>query len=153
IRDGILAVSGTLDATMFGPGTLDENSNRRSIYLTVKRSRLVPMMQMFDAPEAIQSIGVRSTTTVATQALAMMNSPFVRKRAEQFALRIRPKDAAGLPQAVDDAHVHAVGHRPSAAERDRMLAFINQQLESYGKNPKALDLALADFCQVLMCSN
>ncbi|MBL8793254.1 MAG: DUF1553 domain-containing protein [Planctomycetia bacterium] len=152
IRDGLLAVSGALDVTMYGPGTLDENSLRRSVYLTVKRSKLVPMMQMFDAPEAIQSIGVRSTTTVATQALAMMNSPFVRKRAEQLAARIRPKDAAGLPQAVDDAYLTAVGRRATTAERDRMVSFINQQIES-NKNPKALDLALADVCQVLLCSN
>lgn len=153
IRDGLLAVSGSLDTTMFGPGTLDENSARRSVYLTVKRSKLVPMMQMYDAPEAIQSIGVRSTTTVATQALAMMNSPFVRKRAEQLAVRIRPKDAAGLPQAVDDAYLTALGRRATTAERERMVAFINQQVESAGKNPKALDLALADVCQVLLCSN
>jgi hypothetical protein len=153
IRDSLLAVSGTLDLGMYGPGTLDENSNRRSIYLTVKRSRLVPMMQMYDAPEAIQSIGVRSTTTVATQALAMMNSPFVRKRAEQFALRIRPKDHADLAKAIEDAYATALGRKPGDAERARMLAFIERQVESYGKNPKALELALADGCQVLLCSN
>src|SRR5262249_57286613 len=104
IRDAILAVSGMLDLKPYGAGTLDENSTRRSVYLTVKRSRLVPLMQMFDAPEAIQSVGVRPTTTVATQALAMMNSPFVRQRADKFAQRIRPKSAEELGQAVEAAY-------------------------------------------------
>jgi hypothetical protein len=153
IRDGMLAVSGSLDATMYGPGTLDENGLRRSVYLTVKRSRLVPLMQMFDAPEAIQSIGGRQTTTVATQALALMNSPFVRQRAEQLAQRVQPKSAEELPKAVDDAYRIALARLPSAAERERMLGYVAQQIESHGKDPKALDLALPDFCQVLLCLN
>src|SRR5262249_20245945 len=49
IRDSLLYVSGMLDETMLGPGTLDENSRRRSIYFTVKRSKLMPMMTVFDA--------------------------------------------------------------------------------------------------------
>ena len=52
IRDAMLAVRGTLDATMFGPGTLDEAQRRRSIYFTIKRSQLIPMMMLFDAPDA-----------------------------------------------------------------------------------------------------
>ena len=51
IRDALLAVAGTLDPKMYGPGTLDGNSPRRSVYLTVKRSQLIPLLQMFDAPE------------------------------------------------------------------------------------------------------
>jgi hypothetical protein len=153
IRDALLAVSGSIDLTMYGQGSLDENNLRRSVYLTVKRSRLVPMMQMFDAPEAIQSIGARQTTTVATQALAMMNSPFVRQRAEKFAQRVRPKEAGGLAQAIDDAYLMALGRKPQEAERMRMIDFVQRQLESHGKNPKALDLALSDVCQVLLCSN
>ena len=57
IRDNMLSVSGALDAKMFGPGTLDEASKRRSIYFTVKRSKLIPMMQIFDAPDASGGIG------------------------------------------------------------------------------------------------
>ncbi len=91
IRDALLAVSGTLDMAMYGPGSLDVNNPRRSIYLKVKRSQMVPLMQMFDAPEAIQSIGERSTTTVATQSLAFLNSPLVRQRADKLAQQVRPK--------------------------------------------------------------
>jgi hypothetical protein len=153
IRDAILAVSGTLDATPYGPGTLDQNSPRRSVYLTVKRSQMVPFLQLFDAPEAVQSMGERPATTAATQALALMNSPFVRQRAEKFAQRIRPKTPEALPQAIDDAYVLALSRRPSVAERERMLGFVRRQTAGSTQNPRALELALADCCQVLLCSN
>ena len=78
IRDALLAVSGTLDSRTYGPGTLDPASKRRSIYFTVKRSKLVPMMQVFDAPEALGGVGQRPTTTIAPQALLLMNNPNVR---------------------------------------------------------------------------
>ena len=73
IRDNLFAVSGTLDKTMHGPGSLDQATPRRSVYLTVKRGSLIPILQLFDAPDAIQSIGNRDVTTVPPQALAMMN--------------------------------------------------------------------------------
>ena len=63
---------------MYGPGTLKETSTRRSIYFTVKRSQLIPMLQVFDWPDALQGMGVRPTTTIAPQALYLMNDPQVR---------------------------------------------------------------------------
>jgi hypothetical protein len=153
IRDAILHVSGTLDTTMYGPGTLEGNSPRRSVYLTVKRSQMVPLMQIFDAPESIQSIGERSTTTAATQALAMMNSPFVRQRAEKLAQRVNPKANGAMGQAIDEAYRITLGRLPNGAERQRMQAFIEKQVESYGRSAKATEQAMTDFCQVLLCLN
>jgi hypothetical protein len=153
IRDAVLAVSSTLDATMYGPGTLDENSPRRSVYLKVKRSQMVPLMQMFDAPEAIQSIGERPTTTVATQSLAFLNSPFVRQRAEKLAQRVRPKAGASPLDAIEQAYLIALSRRPTESERGRMLAFVQRQAHSYGSNARAAEMALTDFCQVLLCLN
>ncbi|HEV7223138.1 MAG TPA: DUF1553 domain-containing protein, partial [Pirellulales bacterium] len=69
IRDSILSVGGLLDERMFGPGTLDENQKRRSIYFFIKRSKLIPMMVLFDAPDSLSGIGVRPNTTIAPQAL------------------------------------------------------------------------------------
>src|SRR5207237_1282521 len=57
IRDAMLAISGTLDQAMYGPGSLDDGQLRRSIYFTVKRSRLIPMMTLFDGPDSLQSLG------------------------------------------------------------------------------------------------
>jgi hypothetical protein len=153
IRDAILAVSGTLDPTMYGPGTLEGNSPRRSVYLTVKRSQMVPLMQLFDAPESIQSIGERSTTTAATQALALMNSPFVRQRAEKLFQRVMPRPNGALPTTIDEAYRIALGRVPTGDERQRMQAFIEKQTASYGRSPKGMEQALTDFCQVLLCLN
>src|SRR6267143_1696333 len=65
IRDSMLFVSGMLDETMYGPGTLDESMKRRSIYFFVKRSKLIQTMMLFDAPNTLQSFALRANTTVA----------------------------------------------------------------------------------------
>jgi hypothetical protein len=148
VRDSLLAVAGTLDAKMYGPGTLDANSPRRSVYLTIKRSQMIPLLQMFDVPEALQSIGERSVTTVPTQSLAFMNSPFVREAAQKLAARIRTKDGS-----IDEAYSIALSRRPTDSERARMESFIARQAESYGATPAAREQALVDFCQLVLCLN
>jgi hypothetical protein len=146
IRDALLAVSGTLEPTMYGRGTLDQNVPRRSVYLTVKRSLPIPILQLFDAPEAIQSTGARQTTTVAPQALAMMNSPFVRFHAEKLAQRHAPKAPDLLPRSIEEIYRTALGRRPTAAEKKTAQTFIAKQA-ALGRG----NLALADYCQVVFC--
>ena len=153
IRDSVLAVSATLDPKPFGEGSLDPNTPRKSIYLTVKRSQMVSMMAMFDAPEPIQSIGERSVTTVPTQTLAFLNSPFVRTRAEKLAQRVKPKSAAEVPASIAEAYRIALTRNPTEIEASRMLAFLNAQAASYGTSPTAMDQALSDVCHVLLCLN
>ncbi len=153
IRDALLAVGGNLDLAMYGPSVLD-NTQRRSVYLRVKRSELIPLMTMFDAPEPTQSIGRRVSTTVPTQALAMMNSPFVRQQAEKLQARIRPAKDAPLEEAIEHGYRIALARSPTDAERTRMLAFIGeQQAAAGGDTPQALDRALVEFCHVLLCLN
>jgi hypothetical protein len=147
IRDALLAVGGTLDMTMYGKGSLDGNVPRRSIYLTIKRSQPISFLQLFDAPEAIQSIGDRPATTVATQALAMMNSPLIRQSAEKLAQRVQPKPAE-MTRAIDDVYRIALGRRPSPAERKTMQTFISKQTAT-GRKVQAF----ADLCQVILCSH
>lgn len=153
IRDALLVVGSSLDASMYGPSILD-NTPRRSVYLRVKRSELIPFMTMFDAPEPTQSIGVRISTTVPTQALAMMNSPFVRQQAERLVQRIRPTPDVALPAAIDKAYQIVFSRLPAAAERDRLLAFIEQQKTAAGGDVALqTTAALVECCQVLLCSN
>jgi hypothetical protein len=112
------------------------------------------IMTMFDAPEPTQSIGERISTTVPTQALAMMNSPFVRQQAERLAQRIRPAPEVPLPAAIDNAYQIVFSRIPAAAERERMLAFIEQQRQAAGGDaPQHTAAALVEFCQVLLCLN
>jgi hypothetical protein len=153
IRDAMLAASGLLDERMFGPGTLEEDMTRRSVYFSVKRSRLIPMMQVFDAPEALVSIGARPTTTIAPQALLFLNSPRVRKYAAAFARRL-PAGAAPA-EAAAAAYRIALGREPSAEEAQAAAAFLGEQIESYRRagREEARELALADFCQILMSTS
>src|SRR5207249_4108758 len=114
---------------------------------------LIPFMTMFDAPEPTQSIGERISTTVPTQALAMMNSPFVRQQAERLAQRIRPTPEIPLAAAIDNAYQMAFCRLPAPAERERMLTFIEQQQAAGGDAPQHTATALVEFCQVLLCLN
>jgi hypothetical protein len=151
----MLAASGLLDSRMFGPGTLDEASRRRSIYFTVKRSRLIPMLQVFDAPDASGSVGERPTTTVAPQALYLLNNPQVREYARGLAGRAAPAVATPLADAVRAAYRLALTRLPSAEEAADAEDFLKRQEESYraAKKPDARRLALADLCQTLFCLN
>ncbi|MBL8827772.1 MAG: PSD1 domain-containing protein [Planctomycetaceae bacterium] len=153
IRDALLAVGGNLDKKMYGASVL-ENTARRSVYLRVKRSELIPIMTMFDAPEPTQSIGERIVTTVPTQALAMMNSTFVRQQAELLAARISTKGELPTEASIDCGFQHALGRSPSADERQRMWRFVEQQRAALGSDtPETAARALVEFCQVLLCLN
>ncbi len=155
IRDSMLAVSGQLDRAMFGKGTLDEGMKRRSIYFFVKRSKLIPMMQLFDSPESLVSIGDRPATTIAPQALMFMNNPHVRDYARSFASHLTPAAQQSIEEAVRQGYMAAIARPPTDEEVADNVAFIGDQIKSYEADnmPNARELALADFCQVLMSLN
>jgi hypothetical protein len=155
IRDSLLSIGGQLDAKMYGPGTLDEASKRRSIYFTVKRSKLIPMLVVFDSPEPLVGIGERPTTTIAPQALYLMNNPQVRGYARSMAKRLAPDVATTVEDAVQKGYLTALARPPKPEELADSTTFVQQQLASYKTAGKAdsRELALADFCQVLMCLN
>jgi len=153
IRDSLLAASGQLDTRMFGPGTLDPNHKRRSIYFFVKRSQIVPMMMLFDAPDGVVGIEQRTTTTIAPQALLMMNNAVVRTSSARLADRLAgAKDSA---EAVRTGYALALGRSPKATELADSLAFLQEQRAEYREQKKtnAEQLALTDFCQVLLGLN
>jgi len=155
LRDSMLSVTGSLDSTMFGAGTLDEGMRRRSIYFTVKRSRMIPTLQIFDAPESLTSIDARPTTTIAPQALLLMNNPQVRDYARRFAKTLSPHTQTSLASAVVMAYSRALSRPPTPRELGETLAFVTAQEKRYTDEKKspARELALADFCQVLLGLN
>jgi mono/diheme cytochrome c family protein len=138
LRDSVLAVTGALDPTMYGPGTKDETSVRRSIYFTVKRSQLVGSMVVFDLPEPLVSQAVRPTTTVAPQALFLMNAPQVRQWAATFAKRLESETS--VEGKVRRAFSLALGRKPTNTEMEQSLAFLKSE-------------DLTDFCQVILGLN
>ena len=91
IRDSLLKISGLLDTTMFGKGTLDSSMERRSIYFQIKRSKLIPSMQLFDTPEPLVGQGIRPSTIISPQALLFMNNTQVRKAALALSKGFEPQ--------------------------------------------------------------
>jgi cytochrome c553 len=139
IRDSMLAVSGVLDPTMFGPGTRDENSKRRSIYFNIKRSQLISSMVAFDQPEPLVSQGARPTTTVAPQALVLMNSPQARQWADGLAKRV--STAGDAAQQVIQIYRLCFNRQPQSAELAAGLDFLKS------------GAPLVDYCQVVLSLN
>jgi Protein of unknown function (DUF1553)/Protein of unknown function (DUF1549)/Planctomycete cytochrome C len=139
IRDEILAVSGRLNPAAFGPavpihlsdflegrgrpesGPLDGNG-RRSIYLSISRNFLAPMMLAFDTPIPFNTMGRRASSNVPAQALIMMNDPFVIQQAELWAKRL-PPDATS-DKRIAAMYLQAFAREPLPAEREAALAFL-----------------------------
>lgn len=124
IRDALLAVGGKLDATMYGPGTLDTGMTRRSIYFTVKRSQLIPMLQVFDWPDTLTSAAARPTTVIAPQALLFLNNPQVRDWAKGFAERLKVEESRGHETVVKRAYQIAFGRPPTPEEVKEGTSFL-----------------------------
>jgi mono/diheme cytochrome c family protein len=153
IRDAMLAMAGRLDRRMYGPGSLDVRMPRRSVYLFIKRSSLVPMMMLFDWPEHLVSIGQRSTTTTAPQALAILNSKLARECARGLADRI-PSDAEPA-RAVAIAYRIAFGRSPAESESQLAASFLAGQRLAYARDgrPDPRKSALVDLCQAIIGMN
>ena len=147
IRDTILAVGGRLNTTMYGPGTLSEESPRRSVYFTMKRSKLIPSLVVFDAPDGTTGVGERPSTTVAPQALHLMNNPHVRAAAYGLAKRASADGKATDTESVAMAYKIALCREPTKDELADALAFLKPHTGT------ARETALADLCQVLFCLN
>ena len=155
LRDAMLAISGTLDRTRYGAGTLDEGSRRRSIYFTVKRSRQVAMLARFDAPDGLQTVGRRQTTTVAPQALLLLNSERICQYAVDFSRRIDHDPEFDTTTVVQRGFQHALARSATEEKLDRLTRLLERQIESYraagAKQPR--QSAVTDYCQLLFCLN
>lgn len=156
IRDAILAVSGQLDKTMYGPGSLNADHKRRSIYFLIKRSRIDPMMLLFDAPDALVGMADRNDTTVAPQALLMLNNELIRNHAAAFYNRVRKEaDADDIDSIISQAFLIALGRPANEDERYAIHAFYERQLTIYDKSGRT-DAALLsgiDACQTVLMLN
>jgi hypothetical protein len=144
-------VAGALDFRPYGPSETRLESQRRSVYLRVRRSELIPFLTLFDAPEPLQSVGERGLTTVPTQALTLLNSPFVRDCAGKLASRFF--STGGAPEeAFAKAFRFALARQPTASEVAKYGAYLRGQL---GQNPtpESARKALSQTCAALLCTN
>jgi hypothetical protein len=146
IRDSVLAVSGKLNLSMYGPGFRDfllekpEHSphyeyhkhdpddtrcHRRSIYRFLVRSQQQPFMQTLDCADPSQSVARRDTTITAVQALTMLNNKFMVRMAEHFADRLR-RESSDLKTQIQNSYRWSFGRDPQQAELDEMMAYTVQ---------------------------
>ena len=121
IRDTMLADSGRLDTTMFGPAT-GPGAPRRSIYLPVRRTALNPFLTTFDAPRPFSTLGRRDATNVPGQSLTLLNDPFVTESAEKWAAR-----SQNLPprERIQALFQDAFTRLPSEAETAAALRYVS----------------------------
>ncbi len=147
IRDSILAVGDRLNTTMYGPGHLSEESTRRSIYFTMKRSKLIPALVVFDAPDGTVGVGDRPATNIAPQALHLMNNPYVRGAAHSFARKLLTDEKISDEEVVKLAYRTALTREPRPNEIQDAVRFVRD------KKGDDRQTAVADLCQVLFCLN
>jgi hypothetical protein len=188
LRDSMLAVSGKLNVRAFGPPvpvTQDEFGQvvigvdtrdgagrftgkevslqgeefRRSVYVEVRRSRPLSVLETFDAPAMSPNCEVRNFSTATPQALLLMNSPQVQGMARHFAERVRREAGDNARGQVVGAWRLAFGCEPSGKEVAEAMAFLAAQTETFRqqkRGPGAPDprmQALANFCQALLSAN
>jgi len=143
MRDAMLAVSGELDGALGGPSILDLNAHRRTLYITSVRSNRSDFKSLFDGADSNSVVEQRTESTVAPQALWLMNHPFVLDRAKALAALVaaRPGDrSARLAWLFERLYAAA------PTEHDRQLA-----ARAVGEGTTAEQWE--PFCQVLLCSN
>jgi hypothetical protein len=162
MRDAILAVSGTLNPHMFGPpipmvrtgGEVNTpataDGNRRSIYLQVRRSQPLTFLQLFDQPVIETNCTRREVSTVASQALTLLNSDFMIRQADAFAERVLKED---VKSPVRHAIRLAFGRAASEREVELFAKFLDQQTQHHAKTPDARRRAVADLCHMLLSAN
>lgn len=127
IRDGMLAVSGILDRTLFGT-PVENAQRRRSVYLPVRRNSLEPLLRVFDFPEPFSCTGRRDVTNVPAQALTLLNSPDVSQWAEQWARSVaNDAQLKNDQQRAQGMWRTAFGRLPTVAEWESIQLFLSQQ--------------------------
>jgi hypothetical protein len=126
IRDTMLSVGGRLDLTRGGPTfptTLAAdygykgNSNRRSVYLPVFRNALPEALEVFDFADSSMVTGRRNTSTVAPQALFLMNHPFVLEQSRHAAARLLGEKLGDDDARIVRAYRLALGRGPTDGEK------------------------------------
>ena len=170
IRDIILNASGNLNLEAGGPGffpPIPEEVResfpkgkwdmsepgpanwRRSVYAYAKRGLRYPLFEVFDQPNMNVTCERRTTTTVPTQALTLLNNEFALRQAQNYAERVSrlSEDDAGR---IREAYRIALSRAPTETELSANLEFLRQQKEYHnGDSVKAL----TDLCDVILNLN
>lgn len=172
IRDSILLASGKLNLQMGGPGVkpkipaevLGQSKRntwpnvkqegpehwRRSVYVYAKRQLPMPLLSLFDTPDAAQSCAIRFRSTTPTQSLALLNDAFVNEQARFVAEAALEKDPS---TAVEQMFQNIWALPPSPEKVANAKAFVAAQEQAHQSRQEAKILALTDLAVVLFNSS
>lgn len=172
VRDSILAVSGTLNLKAGGPGVYPpipravlagqsvpgsgwgnsppEEASRRSVYVHVKRSLLVPILSQHDMADTDSSCAARFTTTVPTQALGMLNGEFTNEQAIKVAERLERDVPANLAGQIARGIRLTTSRPPNEDEIQRDVEFVKKLQTDSSMNARQ---ALVQYCLLLLNAN
>ena len=177
IRDALLAVTGTLSQRRGGPGVrpplpeelvstllknqwnITENEKdhtRRSLYLFVRRNLRFPIFDVFDQPDTNASCAVRGRSTIAPQALTMMNSALTFEAAEQLASQVLAESNQTDARRVRAVFLKTFSREPSSKETEHSLEFLKSQTKLLSPElgeQQARSAAWRDFCLAMFNTN
>ncbi|HVV99352.1 MAG TPA: DUF1549 and DUF1553 domain-containing protein, partial [Planctomycetaceae bacterium] len=181
IRDSVLAVSGELNLQMHGPAVYlpiakevveahtdkfgawklspPDQVRRRTVYAYLKRTLLVPMLEVFDLCDINQTTERRVTTSVAPQALTLYNGEFVNEQAAALAQRLLREAGADAPKQVDLVYRLAFTRPPEPDETAAMLAYLTSETAEQAKEhptesaAESQRRALVQLCRVIFNLN
>jgi hypothetical protein len=167
LRDAMLSIAAELDPRAGGPyvpshrtaeGVVEvpdnqDGARRRSVYLQQRRTQVVTLLQLFDAPAIVGSCGMRTTSTVPLQALALLNSDFAQARAKAFAQRLRREAGPDGDARLNLAFRTACSRPPTTEERNAARRFLEAQRMVYRDQKDGEDRAWSDLCQMVLASN
>ena len=173
VRDSLLAVAGQLDASTWGPPVSvtvqpdglvvsDKTAGgwKRTIYVQQRRKELPTILETFDLPQMMPNCVKRPNSTVAPQALLMLNNSLVRAWALAFARRIEAEAPSDHVRQIDRVYQIALSRNPNPQERQYSVAALQQLTAQWqavpgseaSKDIPAATRALANFCHVIMNS-
>lgn len=176
LRDAMLQATGELDTRMGGPSfypimppqmlegfsrkgsawtaSPEQERMRRSVYMMTKRHLLLPIMTAFDFPNSEKSCGKRDVTTVAPQALAMLNNPFVHARSDHLA-RLAMEERSDAERRIHFIWKCVLGRTPDGAEIVSAQRHYHEQLTFFDQRHSAEKerMALGSLCHVLLNTN
>jgi hypothetical protein len=179
IRDAVLAVSGQLNRQMYGTSMFPEvpkeallghsdpdkiwqpfrekDASRRTIYAFLKRSLVVPMLEVLDICDTTRTSAKRVVTTVAPQALTLLNGAFVNRQAQHFASRLVREVGSDPRKQIDRAYRLALCRPPTKAETAVMERFLKLEAEGQVQEGvtkgEAQQRALERMCRVIFNLN
>ena len=173
VRDSVLAVAGSLDRTAGGPpveitnpadglseakpAPLPTSPNRRSVYLFARRVYPLKFLEIFDAPIMPVNCTQRMNSATVLQSLALLNSEFLFAQADRMSSRVVKCAGPEISDQVTCAFQLAFARPPTENELAKSIAFLNEQERGYAsmenRAEKARQMALADFCHMLLSSN